>query len=552
MTNWFDELNKRYASGVAVGFILHLNIADYAGGTTLRKFLNTALTKGGKKCVAYYNRADGITFELPSGEKHFKDIIKFQPDPLGGDGLPKAPSQALPMLDLFLKQKDTAVILDNAETLVPDADIAMQIPEDRTNLVLIREWATNQTVMENGNMVILITNNLSDIHASVRASSSRYESIRIPYPDADARASFIESLGKRTDKPWTFQKEVDGRTMTRATAGLSLMHIEDIYLRAEQAGKLTWELITDRKRDIMKSEFADVLEMLDPRYGYEAVGGLELVKEFFSRNIIEPMKSGNYSRVPMGVLMTGCAGSGKTIMAEAVAKESGINMAILNPAKIFGKYVGESEKNIEKALEAIKSLAPCIVFCDEIDQSLRRGESGDSGVSNRVFKRLMEFMSDTGNRGKIVFLAATNRPDLLDAALKRAGRFDVKIPFFPPNESNREAIFKVMVKRYDLPMDKPSQSAIKFWAKSTEGWTGAEIERLVTKAKGVYQDKNMNAAYAMKYSLKYVRAMTQDIEKMSYLAVKEADDLEFVPEQYRTEEYLKQAEAKFGGGLING
>ena len=549
MINWFEELNKRYASGVAVGFILHLNIADYAGGTTLRKFLNTALTKGGKACVAYYNRADGITFELPSDEAHFKQIINFQPDPIAGDALPKSPAQALPLLDTFLKQKDTAVILDNAETLVPDADIAMQIPEDRTNLVLIREWATDQTIMQNGNMVILITNNLSDIHASIRASSSRYESIRISYPDAEARQTFIESLGKRT---WTFQKEVDDRTMARATAGLSLMHIEDIYLRAEQTGKLDWQLITERKGDVMRSEFADVLEMLEPRYGYEAVGGLDNVKEFFKRNVIEPMKSGNYGRVPMGVLMTGAAGTGKTIMAEAVAKESGINMAILNPAKIFNKFVGQSERNLEKALEAIKSLAPTLVFMDEIDQQLRRGESGDSGVSNRIFKRLMEFMSDTGNRGRITFLAATNRPDLLDAALKRAGRFDAKIPFFAPDELNREAIFKVMVKKYDLPMDKSSQSAVKFWARDTDGWTGAEIERLVIKAKGIYQDKGLNAAYAMKDALKYIRAKTQDIERMTYLAVKEADDLEFIPEQYRTEEYLKQGAIKFEGGYKNG
>jgi hypothetical protein len=122
--------------------------------------------------------------------------------------------------------------------------------------------------------------------------------------------------------------------------------------------------------------------------------------------------------------MTGPAGTGKTAMAEAVAKEAGINCVILNPARIFGKYVGDTERNLDRALYAILAMAPVLVFIDEIDQSVSRGASGDSGVSNRFFKRLMEFMSDTSHRGKVVFLAASNRPDLMDPALRRPGRFD--------------------------------------------------------------------------------------------------------------------------------
>ena len=142
--------------------------------------------------------------------------------------------------------------------------------------------------------------------------------------------------------------------------------------------------------------------------------------------------------------MTGPAGTGKSAVAEAVAHEAGVNAVVLNLARILGQYVGNSERNLEKALQAIKSLAPTIVFIDEIDQSVSRGGSGDSGVSNRIFKRLLEFMSDTGNRGQVLFLAATNRPDLLDAALRRPGRFDKKIPFLIPDESERAAIIQVM------------------------------------------------------------------------------------------------------------
>ena len=188
----------------------------------------------------------------------------------------------------------------------------------------------------------------------------------------------------------------------------------------------------------------------------------------------------------MGVLMTGPAGTGKSAVAQAVAKESGVNAVSLNLARILGQYVGNSERNLEKALRAIKSLAPTIVFIDEIDQSVSRGGSGDSGVSSRIFKRLLEFMSDTGNRGQVVFLAATNRPDLMDAALRRPGRFDKKIPFLIPDAEERLAIFQVMAAKYEMA-GKPSAAAID----STEGWTGAEIEAAVVKAAELIDDEDL-------------------------------------------------------------
>lgn len=539
---WFEELNNKYSSGVSVGFILHLNTADYVKpGVSLRSYLGQVMAD--KEVVAFYNRAEGITFPVETMEEKFKSLIDFQPDPLAGDELPKSPAQALPLLEKLLKvgikkvgdQGDTekvttAVIIDHADTLVPDADIAMMIPEDRTNLVTIRRWATDPGIIQKGNMIILVSTNLSDINRSVKAASSRYESIRLPYPDEESRFEFISYLSGRE---WTFESTSTAKDLARATAGLSLIHIEDIYLRAEQAGKLDWELVTDRKRDVMRSEFADVLEMMEPRYGFEAIGGLELVKDFFRRNVIEPMKDGRFGRVPMGVLMTGPAGTGKTIMAEAVAKESGINMAVLNPAKIFSKWVGESERNLEKALEAVKSLAPTLVFIDEIDQQLRRGESGDSGVSNRVFKRLMEFMSDTGNRGRVVFVAATNRPDLLDAAIKRPGRFDAKIPFLAPDPSSRAQIFMVMSKKYGFSLKGVGATILNQWAEDTDGWTGAEIERVVIKAGALREDRGISTNDAMKIALGLILAKTQDIEYMTEIAIAECDDLEFIPEEYR-------------------
>jgi SpoVK/Ycf46/Vps4 family AAA+-type ATPase len=396
--------------------------------------------------------------------------------------------------------------------------------------------------MRSGNPVILLTSNLSDLHMAIRSASSKFEAIRVPLPDRRARLEFIGQYREKNQKTvW----EPTPEQLANATAGLSLIHIEDIFLRAEQDGKLTWDLVRERKQDIVASEFGEVLEILEPRFGFEMIGGLDHVKRFFQDSVINPMRSGNLKRVPMGILLTGPAGTGKTAVAEAVAFEAKVMCFILNPAKIFGKYVGDTERNLDRALNAIDASEQAIVFVDEMDQSVSRGSSGDSGVSNRFFKRLMEFMSDTGHRGRIVFLAATNRPDLMDAALRRPGRFDKKIPFLIPDETERKAIFEVMARKYGLQIQDVPASCIK----ATVGWTGAEIELVTVKAVEVMEDEGKSPEDSLKYATTVISPSTADVEFMTLLAVRECNDKTLLPPQYQKlidqrEELEKQIKEK--------
>jgi SpoVK/Ycf46/Vps4 family AAA+-type ATPase len=229
--------------------------------------------------------------------------------------------------------------------------------------------------------------------------------------------------------------------------------------------------------------------------------------------------------------MTGPAGTGKTAMAEAVAKEAGINCVILNPARIFGKYVGDTERNLDRALYAILAMAPVLVFIDEIDQSVSRGASGDSGVSNRFFKRLMEFMSDTSHRGKVIFLAASNRPDLMDPALRRPGRFDKKIPFLIPDEAERESIFAVMAHKYELAIKTVPAECVQ----KADGWTGAEIELATVKSLEAVEYDGMLPEDALIYAVNNMRPSTADIEYMTLLALQECNERDLLPKKYQAE-----------------
>jgi len=433
----------------------------------------------------------------------------------------------------------TAVIIDYAETLAPAAEFAQMSPGDRTILTTLLRWAKDKQIAELGSPVFLVTENLSDVHPALRSASSRIEAVQVSLPDMEERQRYIEALKERyAHGDGTVNlKDITIPQMARLTAGLKKLHIEDIFLRAEtDMVPVTPELVKERKKDIISSEYGDVLQIIDPEVDFSDIGGMGYIKEFFQKNVIKPLREGNLRRCPMGTLLPGPAGTGKTVLAEAVAKESGVNCCSLNLAKIMDKWVGASEANLDKALQCIEALSPAIVVIDEIDQSgfSRDNSGGDSGVSNRLFKRLLEFMADTRHRGRVVFLGLTNRPDKMDAALKRPGRFDKKLPILPPDVEERADIYRVICKKYGVACTL-SEKELQEAAEEMEGYTGAEIEALVLKAAEVAEDSGSESIQAehVRYALEVYKPTTQSIEEMTRLALDECNDLELLPPYYR-------------------
>jgi len=514
--------------------------------------------------------------------------------------LPCSPAEALPLLEraLHLRQVTledgerinprVAVIIEWAEQLAPASSLH---PADRVAMVTLARWATDPLIIANQGIVVLITRNLLDLPEALRASTSRIEAIAVGLPDEAERLAWIEQYleTKRSDREVEIEaiakdavrqagedpESPDGQklfrkakrdaakvvpelrmelapeVLARMTSILSLIHIEDIFLRAMHENRAVDEgLVKDRRDAIVAIEFGDVLEMLEAEHGLDMVVGHDAAKAYFQDCVIEAIREGKLARVPMGALLMGPAGTGKTALIEGIAKECGFNAIVLNLAKILEGIVGSSERNLEKALLAIEALAPVIVFTDEIDQKMpqRGGYQGDSGVSARLFGRVMEFMSDTRHRGRIVWLAATNRPDLLDAAFKRAGRFDAKIPLLlPSSRAERLDLFYVMLRKYGLSLDDSRKSEAKMQqaADLVLGYTGAEIEAIVIKAnqisgrrgrpEGIVHPDDILEACGL------IAKSTRDVELMTLLALAEVTDLEFVPEAYRAKARDKEA-----------
>lgn len=562
VAGWFKEVSDKWAAGVAHVFILYGNVDDLVRpGIYVKDYLLSRNLVANREVVIVYDRSAGITFPVsPEDRRVFMEIVGMKQDvpaalaalqKARGEAvddlqLPSAPAQALALIEKALPltgarrgenadnqsqetvYPKTAVLIDHAETVFPNADLSFMSPEDRTVLVTVLRWARERQFTRVGPPVLLLAENLGDLHVSLRRASSRIEAVKIPYPDFEARQEFIAAMAEsRSAMP-----EEDVARLAAATAGLKLVHIEDIFLRADQEGRpVDLDLVRQRKEEIVRSEFGELLEILEPRFGFGDVGGLDYVKRFFERSVVRPMKEGNVARVPMGVLLLGPPGTGKTLLAEAVARESGMNCCSLNVGRLLGSYVGQSERNLERALECIKALAPTIVIVDEIDQSgLSREAKGDSGVSNRLLRRLMEFMGDPANRGKILWLGLSNRPDLLDPALKRPGRFDKKVPILAPEPEEREQIFRVMFKKYGLAWEGDLSAAVA----ATEGWTGAEIEALVLKAYEIADDEGAEkvAEKHLASALERYFPSTRAVEEMTALAVAECSDADLLPPRY--------------------
>ncbi|MGQ9586893.1 MAG: AAA family ATPase, partial [Thermoplasmata archaeon] len=246
--------------------------------------------------------------------------------------------------------------------------------------------------------------------------------------------------------------------------------------------KVTGQDFSDALKEIEPSAMREVLVEI-PKVTWDDVGGLEEVKKELRDAIELPLDDPeSFTRMgirpPKGVLLFGAPGTGKTLIARAVATESKANFISIKGPEIMSKWVGESEKAVRTVFKKAKQVSPSIVFLDEIDAiAPRRGGSHDSGATERVVNQLLTSMDGLEDLENVFVIGATNRPDILDPALLRPGRFDKLLLIPVPDEATRLKILKVHTK--DMPLDNVDLPAL---AKRLNGYVGADIESLCREA----------------------------------------------------------------------
>jgi len=279
-------------------------------------------------------------------------------------------------------------------------------------------------------------------------------------------------------------------------------------------------------KDVQPSALREVYVEV-PEVRWDDIGDLEEVKQQLKETVEWPLKYPDlFERLGVtpskGVLLFGPPGTGKTMLAKAVATESGCNFIGVRGPEIMSKWVGESERAIRSIFQKARQTAPCIIFLDELDAiAARRGyRVGESGVTERIVNQLLSEMDGIVVLKNVVIIGATNRLDILDPALLRPGRFDKCVFVPPPDEEGRLAIFKVHTRRMPLGEDVE----LKRLAKLTEGYTGADIEAVCREAamcaaREDIKAKSINMRHFMKaLSIIMPSVSKEDMEKYEMMA----------------------------------
>ena len=236
-----------------------------------------------------------------------------------------------------------------------------------------------------------------------------------------------------------------------------------------------------------------------PNVKWDDIGGLEQVKTELKEAVELPLLNPDVFkklgiRAPKGFVLYGPPGVGKTLLAKAVASESQANFISIKGPEVLSKWVGESEKAVREIFKKAKQVAPCIVFLDEIDSiAPKRGSYGDSGVTERIVNQLLTSLDGIEVLQGVVVIAATNRPDILDNALLRAGRFDKLIYIPAPDRDSRLKILQVHTS--NMPLGKDVK--LDLIADQTEGYVGSDLENLCREAGMMAYRENPDASQIM-------------------------------------------------------
>jgi len=399
------------------------------------------------------------------------------------------------------KNAPTIIFIDEIDAIAPKREESYGEVERR---VVAQLLALMDGLKGRGKVIVIAATNRQDALDPALRRPGRFDrEIEIPPPDKRARR---EILAVHT-RNMPLDEDVDLDKIAEMTHGYTGADLAALVKEAAIAalrrfikeGKidLSQPIPAEKLREL-KVKMADFLEAMKyvqptlireiyvevPEVRWSDIGGLDDVKQQLREAVEWPMKHPEVFEQmgiepPKGILLFGPPGTGKTLLAKAVATESGANFIAVRGPEILSKWVGESEKAIREIFRKARLYAPAVIFFDEIDAiAPARGYASDTRVTERIVSQLLTEMDGIYRLDNVVIIAATNRPDILDPALLRPGRFDKLIYVPPPDLNGRLEILKIHTRNMPLAEDVDLYEL----ARRTEGYSGADLEALVREA----------------------------------------------------------------------
>jgi len=579
LPNWAERVRRKYVGGEASMFLLHTNVFDKVlfgdHYYSLTEFLAKILLWDNKQNILVYDPALGVTCLKASPAITKIDELRLR----------RSPKDVLPLLEAILFSSDsTALIMPYVGAVAPDGEFNLLSEQDRNSLITLHRWSLSTELCEKDSVVFLLSEAPSEVNQRL-VSNPVIAAVEVPMPNLEERRAVVEKSDPSIDAGHV-------RLLSEQTSGLRAVQIAalltpqktdslddaerqvfilsllgqsaDANVRAEKLGALTrgmdveqirhllnpshpvaetqrsdtysevLTLVWQRKRELIEKECYGLIEFIESRHNLSAVGGNEDIKEEL-RQIAANIRAGDRARVPMGLLFVGPMGTGKTFVANAFIKESGLSAVKLKNFR--SKWVGSTEANLEKVLGMVRALGPIILVIDEGDRAFGSQGDEDGGTSSRVMARMKEFMSDPENRGQVLFILMTNRPDKLDIDIKRAGRLDRKIPFFYADcAPDVESVLSALLQRYKVEHELVWERDREATSARLIGYSNADLEAVVLLANDTARSQSVKLTSELFASAisDYLPSRDQRmLEYMELLAVFETSRRALLPERFR-------------------
>jgi len=543
LPQWALDAIQLYEASAANQFVIFGNVNDpllipsptpHLGGLT-DFLLQVMLPRF--DVVLSYDIGNGIRVE--KGGEIFSRWPRLQQDP----NLPKAPRASVETLTQYFRytanlarlnreRVQVGCILKSADLLAPAVQGGFDY--DLNALAsLIRDWSSESLLAGHSLATFLITENLNDIHPLIvnNPLAARIK-IALPSPNDLAQAfQFLAPSYPCALKEYSSQLP----NVAQQLAGSTLGAIETLLKTREHSREcLAPDDLVKLKKQLVEKDCNGLIEFLESTRTLDDISGQEKVKAWLRQDIALWQKN-DIAALPKGYLLCGPVGTGKTFMVECLAGEARVPVVKLKNFR--DKWVGSTEGNLERIFRLLQALGRCYVFVDEADQAIGRRDSssGDSGISGRIYSMLAEEMGSSTSRGKLIWILASSRPDLIEVDLKRPGRVDVKIPLFPTTTAQESFnLIRMLCQKRGVLLQDTDFAAIQ--PQIPLLLTPGAAETLAVKIYRQVRTEQTTPLDAVRACLTDYQnpVPLETLEFQIRLAVTEASDLEFVPQSFRT------------------
>ena len=444
--------------------------------------------------------------------------------------------------EIFKEAKDNSpsiIFIDEIDAIAPKREEAYGDVEKR---VVAQLLALMDGLTDRGNVIVLgATNRPDSMDPALRRPGRFDREFEITVPNEDERYEILQIH----TRGMPISEDVDLKNLSSELHGYTGADIKSLCREAAMKSirrylpeiDLETEKISSAVLQSMEIKLVDFYDAMHevvptamrefyverPKVWWQDVGGLEEVKKSLTDNLITAIKEpGKFTKMgvkpPKGALIYGPPGCGKTLLARAVATETGANMILVRGPEILSKWMGESEKAVREIFRKAKASSPCVVIFDELD-ALAKLKSGEGGAGETILSQLLTEIEE-GASSRVVVIGITNRPDIIDNSLLRTGRLDLVLYVSPPDEKGRLEIIKILTKKMPLSNDVKLQEI----AIATHSYTGADLAALCREAAvhAMRNDSSKISSHDFATSLKQVKpSITKEVDQW-YNSIRES------------------------------